>query len=360
MKLKFVFHLFFITILAAVQGCSTGRIDAEAPKTSAAAEPPPASEAMLESAKNGDVSAMTTVGTMYLKGKIVPKDEHEAYLWISKAANAGSTEGQYYLGRIYADALGVGRDYGRAAYWYHQAANKGLAAAQNDLGELYFYGLGVSRDNAVAYGLFMEAANKGYANAQFRLALFGPDALANEGQPFYWLIQAATNGHPIAQSNLGIAYLKGEGVPQNPQIAAKWFEKSANQGNAYGQFNLARLFDIGEGVKKNSDCAALFYRKSAEQGLAAAQFSLGKLYAGGFGVKKDLVIARSLFALSRIGNLGVNNIGAVASIIRDIDLELTPEQKAEADKIASIWKVGTPFPLRSETWTADSAAKAAS
>jgi TPR repeat protein len=351
MKLSPALLSLLITILVAIQGCSTGRIDAAASKTSPAAKSSPARSGALEDARNGDVAAMTVVGNMYLNGDTIPKDEHEAYLWINKAANAGSADGQYYLGRLYADGLGADRDYGRAAYWYQQAANKDIAAAKNDLGELYYYGLGVSRDTAVAYGLFMAAAEQGYANAQFRLSLFGPKALAHEGQPLYWLIQSATNGHPVAQSNLGVSYLTGDGVPQDSKTAAKWFEKSASQGDAYGQFNLARLFATGEGVQKNPECAALFYRKSAEQGLSVAQFSLGNLYATGSGTKKDLVIARSLIALSRSGNLGVNNITTAASMIRDIDKELTSEQKAESDKITKTWKPGTPFPLRSQTWT---------
>lgn len=35
-----------------------------------------------------------------------------------------------------------------------------------------------------------------------------------------------------AQSNLGVSYHKGEGIPQDFQLAVKWFRRSAEQGDA--------------------------------------------------------------------------------------------------------------------------------
>ena len=62
-------------------------------------------------------------------------------------------------------------------------------------------------------------------------------------------------GFSDAQSALGCALLKGEGVNQNPEEAAKWLRKSAEQGNFNAQFMLWFLLNasdkgnIDEGAK---------------------------------------------------------------------------------------------------------------
>ena len=48
----------------------------------------------------------------------------------------------------------------------------------------------------------------------------------------------AEQGHAKAQSNLGVMYSKGQGVPQDYAEARKWFRKAAEQGHPQAQYNL--------------------------------------------------------------------------------------------------------------------------
>ncbi|MDA8961014.1 sel1 repeat family protein [Akkermansiaceae bacterium] len=43
--------------------------------------------------------------------------------------------------------------------------------------------------------------------------------------------KAAEQGHVSAQSNLGVMYENGEGVPEDKAEATKWIRKAAEQGN---------------------------------------------------------------------------------------------------------------------------------
>ena len=61
----------------------------------------------------------------------------------------------------------------------------------------------------------------------------------------------AEHGNPIAQSDLGLMYANGEGVPQDDQEAAKWYRKAAEQGNAGAQYNLGVMYNNGEGVPQD-------------------------------------------------------------------------------------------------------------
>ena len=107
--------------------------------------------------------------------------------------------------------------------------------------------------------------------------------------------KAADQGNANDQYNLGVAYLRGDGVPKDFDKARELFQKAADQGNADGQDYLGVLYARGDGVPKNPGKAAEFFQKAADQGNADAQFNLGLLYETGKGVPKDLGRARELY-----------------------------------------------------------------
>jgi TPR repeat protein len=98
----------------------------------------------------------------------------------------------------------------------------------------------------------------------------------------------AESGDAQAQSDLGKAYAKGEGVKQSYTEAAKWYLKAAEQGNPSAQNALGELYEAGQGVGKNNyDEAAKWYRRASDQGFASAQYNLAALYVMGNGVPRS-------------------------------------------------------------------------
>ena len=61
----------------------------------------------------------------------------------------------------------------------------------------------------------------------------------------------ADQGIAAAQFNLGLLYLDGHGVPQDPAEAVKWFTKSAEQDYTQAQHNLGAMYGAGQGVKRD-------------------------------------------------------------------------------------------------------------
>jgi TPR repeat protein len=61
----------------------------------------------------------------------------------------------------------------------------------------------------------------------------------------------ADQGVAAAQFNLGLLYLDGHGVPQDPAEAVKWFTKSAEQDYTEAQHNLGAMYGAGQGVKRD-------------------------------------------------------------------------------------------------------------
>jgi len=98
-----------------------------------------------------------------------------------------------------------------------------------------------------------------------------------------------------AQTNRGLQYYNGQGVPQDYVQARQWYEKAAAQGNASAQNNLGVLYAEGQGVPQDYVQARQWYEKAAAQGNASAQNNLGTLYFKGQGVLQDYVMARGWF-----------------------------------------------------------------
>jgi TPR repeat protein len=76
----------------------------------------------------------------------------------------------------------------------------------------------------------------------------------------------AERGDAIAQYNLGLMYLAGQGVNQDYGQAAKWFRKAAEQGYVYAQSILGFMYGTGEGVPTDYVAAYLWLSLAAAAG----------------------------------------------------------------------------------------------
>jgi len=173
----------------------------------------------------------------------------------------------------------------------------------------------------------MEDAAKAYARGDYKTAYRLNKSLA-------------VQGNADAQFNLGIMYDNSQGVPQDYSEAVKWYRKAADQGHAHAQSNLGRMYAFGKGVPQDFAEAVKWYRKAADQGHAHAQSNLGRMYALGKGVPQDYVLAHMWF------NLAISRFTASeqeerekTGKLRDITAStMTPDQIAEAQKLAREWK----------------------
>jgi hypothetical protein len=175
-------------------------------------------------------------------------------------------------------------------------------AARNFLGSMYEDGVVVSRD-------YVEAVK--------------------------WYRQAAERGVAEAQVNLGFMYAEGRGVSRDYGEAMKWYRQAARQGAAKAQLNIAIMYQNGWGVAEDDAEALKWTRKAARQGYADAQLNLGFRYAKGQGVARDLVRSHmwSNLAAAQGAEMAMDNRAIVAAT-------MTPDQIAEAQRLARDWKPG--------------------
>ena len=186
--------------------------------------------------------------------------------------------------------------------------------------------IGLARTLGIARGA-SDAIDAAYQKGRYPTALRLARPLASESDP-------------RAQSMLGLLYYHGQGVPRDLGEALRWFRAAAEQDDPTALFYLGVMFAEGQGVPQDNAEAARWFRRAADLGEARAQYSLGLLYAEGAAGVPDNVSAHMWF------NLAAAHFPASATGDRDaavnyrdlVAKKMTPDQIAEAQKLAREWK----------------------
>jgi uncharacterized protein len=101
-------------------------------------------------AESGNPGAQYLLGSLYLEGHGVERNDALAFMWFQRAANQGDAAAQYNVGASYAAGTGVQKSDVEAAKWFRRAADQGVVFAQLNLGLLYAAGNGVPQDSVEA------------------------------------------------------------------------------------------------------------------------------------------------------------------------------------------------------------------
>ena len=145
-------------------------------------------------------------------------------------------------------------------------------------------------DYAKALQLFLTLADQGDVRAQRNIGIMylkGEGVSQDFALAMRWIRVAANAGLADAQNDVGLMYQKGMGVERNNAEALKWYRLAAEQGVITSQVNLADAYVIGIGVPQNLDEALKWYRIAAGQGSPYAENVVGITYARGFHVTQD-------------------------------------------------------------------------
>jgi len=84
----------------------------------------------------------------------------------------------------------------------------------------------------------------------------------------------------------------------------------------------------------------MWFQKSADQNFAKAQNDLGALYAEGRGTARDFVQASKWLLLAEQGGYNVSQ-----KTLDWLKTQMTPEQTAEAQRLADSWANAHPRPI---------------
>lgn len=110
---------------------------------------------------------------------------------------------------------------------------------------------------------------------------------------------AAEAGNAVAQTRMGLAYRRGQGVAQDNDEAVRWYRKAAEQNDAEAQAYLGFMYMTAKGVPHDDEQAVHWLQRSARQGNALGQYNLGLLRLHGRGGPANRAAAYALFLLAR-------------------------------------------------------------
>jgi TPR repeat protein len=153
----------------------------------------------------------------------------------------------------------------------------------------------------------------------------------------------AEQGDVRAQFNLATIYYNGRGVKQDHAEAAKWFREAAEQGDIQAQRYLGFMYANGQGVARDDREAVKWYGLAAEQGDADAQVNLGVMYSAARGTSQNYVLAHKWFSLAA-ERYPASDRQKRQQAMRNTELlesKMTPEQLAEARRLARTWQPKT-------------------
>jgi TPR repeat protein len=229
----------------------------------------------------------------------------------------------------------------RAISWVVVAAAALLASCGPATEEEFQAGL-----DAYARGDFQAAidkwrplADEGHAAAQSNLGVIyyqGQGVPADPAEGVKWYKLAAAQKYPDALYNLGVAHAEGKGVEKNGREALRWYREAAQAGYEPAQFILGEIYSQGIGVEADDAEATKWYTAAANQGNARAQFQVGTAYANARGVKRDLVKAFMWYHVASLQE----DVGARFDADRGkrrITEEMTEFEMAEAERLAMSW-----------------------
>lgn len=182
--------------------------------------------------ENQSVQAMLTLGDYYLYGYEEDQPYEKCFPYYEQAAEFGGvSEG---IGVCYQFGIGVEQSDEKAFQFYKKAIENNYDAAFFRLGICYFYGIGTTKNNQEALQYLRVAADRGNMEASAYTGVLLMEANEWEEGVAY-LEEAAQQGFDMAQYELGNCYLKGEGVPQNDEMAMQWYQQAAENGNEDAQ-----------------------------------------------------------------------------------------------------------------------------
>ncbi len=217
---------------------------------------------------------LNNLGTFYLKGLGVNKNEKKAKQYFLSAAKLGFPPAMYHLGLIFHRGLGVTADPAQAQYWFRKAATLGDADAQFFMATILAGKGDDEKKLSESLEWFQLAAKNGLVAAQYNLAItrkrVNPSQVFDETS-IYWLNTAAEKLH---FESIQALYFFHSSASNNNDFLSKVIsklKKLAELGDERAQYLLGLSYYSGKGVDLDKIEGLFWIEQAALGGLLEAQ-----------------------------------------------------------------------------------------
>ncbi|MDI2091771.1 tetratricopeptide repeat protein [Commensalibacter oyaizuii] len=259
---------------------------------------------LRKAAMKGDIEAAVVLADMNGQGNDdIPPNYTEAFRWYSYAAQCGHLSAIRTIGLLYLNGLGVEKSVDRAIHFFKSAAQKGDVTSIITLGDLALQLPQSSIDlDEIIQEFLIPGAEQGNQAIMFNLAMALLKSNSNnsdvekEKQAREWLRRCCEEIVP-ARYWYARLLIQGTGGDKDITEGYKWMASAADAGFAEAQLLWAGI--LLEGYANNGQIMAQealkYYHLAAEQGNIPAMFALGAMYGGGNHIEPDRVKAQEWF-----------------------------------------------------------------
>lgn len=227
----------------------------------------------------------------YKEARLLLKKGHinKGVAMMEKIARLGNPDAQYTLGSLYMQGQFIKKNEDLARTWFQMASDNGHTASQGNLGIMYHLGLGgVSADQTLAFEYSLAAAQKGYAKSQLHLAKsyrfgWGTELDFNEAE--VWYLKAARSGENIHIELAEFYMSEAAQLPESEKKAHTILVNGIEKGELKCVTTLAKLVHARK-LKTNKNIISLL-KKASEKGHGESSKILGDIYTQGILRKQD-------------------------------------------------------------------------
>ena len=203
-------------------------------------------EFMRKLADNGDPEALGNLGSMYLSGEGVQKDERIALDYLVKAASKNYAFIQSNLAQMYRMGIGTSVNLPEAVRLYQLAADKGHPTAQVQLGQMYLQGDGVLQNTTKGLTYIMRAANQNYSDALMYLGYLyytGKYVSTDFDKSFSYTKNAVQydNDNVTAINSLAYSYQEGIGTDKKYAEAERYYLRAIRLDSSVAGVNYVKI-----------------------------------------------------------------------------------------------------------------------
>lgn len=208
-----------------------------------------------EGAEKGNINCQNYLGNLVYRDRV--KDISEAARLFKLAADQGDLSAETNLGLMYIHGDCVDEDVERGIKYLVRAADKRGAYAMYTLGEIYRIGGKVPQDIPRAYEYLERATAEGQKEAELCLAMllysprYGRTDKPRAAEIFARL--GTVNGLSFAQFMLGKMYLNGEVFAENKPEAARLFKLATKRGRADVRIQLESFKKLYESLTEKCE-----------------------------------------------------------------------------------------------------------
>lgn len=163
----------------------------------------------------------------------VEKSYQDAFHWLSKAAEQGSADAEYYIAMMYESGKGLEKSPEEAVRWYLKSSEHGHCISQNIIGFKYLEGIDVPKDYELAKKWITLSSQQGYGSALQNMGdiyYFGYGVDVDCKKAFDYYFKAALRCRRLSQYVVGVMLMEGIGVEKDETKALFWLHLAEKAG----------------------------------------------------------------------------------------------------------------------------------